>query len=142
MRALVDTNVWLDIIANREPFSFDSKGAVMICINEYIDISVVGTSLKDIFFLMDKAYGHAQAYEAVESILDIADVASVDGLVCKDALELERPDYEDGIIAAAALADKVDWIITRDTNAFKELGIPKLTPKGFIEAQGYDEILI
>lgn len=140
MRVLADTNVWLDVLTDREPFCFNSKGAIMVCINENIDISVVGTSLKDIFFLVDKAYGHEKAYAAVESILEIADVASVDGIVCKNALELERPDYEDGLIAAAALADKVDLILTRDTNAFKEFDIPKLTPQDFIETQGYEEI--
>lgn len=140
MRALVDTNVWLDILSGREPFYFHSKGAVMVCISEDVDISVVSTSLKDVFFLMERIYDSSQAYEAVESILEIADVASVDGLVCRDALKRERPDYEDGIIAAAAIADHVDCIITRDENAFVDLGMPKYRPAEFIEYMHYEEI--
>ncbi len=140
INVLVDTNVWLDILADREPFYFDSKGAVMICVDENIDISVVATSLKDIFFLIDKAYDHEKAYAAIELILEIANVSSVDEIVCKNALKFERLDYEDGIAAAAAIMDKVDLILTRDTRAFERLDIPKLTPKDFIISRGYDGV--
>lgn len=140
MKVLVDTNVWLDILTDREPFCRDSKVAVGICINEGIDLSVVGTSLKDVFFLIDRACGHDRAYEAIELILDIADVALVDKFICKDALDRERPDYEDGIIASAALADKVDVILTRDEKAFIDLGILRFAPTDFIKAKGYEPI--
>ncbi len=103
MKVLVDTNVWLDLILHRTPFEEDSKGCLMACVEESVDLCVAATSLKDIFYIASKCLDTSRAYEAVRLVLEISNAASVDDLVCrKKALELEKPDYEDGIIAAAA----------------------------------------
>lgn len=140
MKVLVDTNVWLDILAQREPFCAFSKGAIMACINDDHSVYVVATSLKDIFYLMERALGNAKAYEAIEDVLRIATVATVDELVCCSALHHERPDYEDGIIAASAIAEKADCILSRDASAFCGLDIPRYAPAEFLALLGYEEI--
>lgn len=48
MKVLVDTNVWLDLILHRAPFEEDSKGCLMACVEESVDLCVAATSLKDI----------------------------------------------------------------------------------------------
>ena len=140
MRALVDTNVWLDVITGRESFCETSKAAILACINDEVEVEVVATSLKDIFYLISRYADAQKAYTSVESILSIASVASVDGLVCSQALELERPDYEDGLIAAAAMTERVDCIISRDAKAFESIAIPKYDPVEFLRSQGYEKI--
>lgn len=140
MRALVDTNVWLDVVAERQPFYDLSKASILACINDEVKIDVVATSIKDIFYLVSRNFDSGSAYEAVDLVLSIANVASVDRLICSQALDLERPDYEDGIIAAVAYTENVDCIISRDAKAFESSSIPKYTPKEFLKVQGYKEI--
>lgn len=137
MTVLVDTNVWLDVITEREPFHSLSLGTLMACINDDVEMKIAATSIKDIFYITARYMGTDKAYEAIDMILTIASIASVDSLVCTHALELERPDLEDGIIAAVALAEQVDRIISRDTEAFNTIPITKNSPEEFLDAQGY-----
>lgn len=140
MRALVDTNVWIDMALEREEFVKNSRGAVGVCLLEGIDILIPGTSLKDIFYIVRKKRGLEAAYSSVEDVLQMAKVAPIDDMVCRRALELEQPDYEDGLVAAAGLLANVDIIITRDEQGFSELPIAKYSPAEFIQLQGYTEI--
>lgn len=137
---LVDTNVWVDIVLKRPQFYEDSLGCVMACIMEDVELLVVGTSLKDVFYWADKSAGTQAAYNAVELLLGIAGVATVDEPICRHAQQLERPDYEDGIVAACARAEGVDAIVTRDATAFASAGVGKYAPHELIEALGYEDI--
>ena len=125
---LIDTNVWIDIALRRPAFFADSMACVMACVEEGVDLYVVGTSLKDVFYWVEKSAGSEAAYQAVRLLLDIACVACVDSRVCEDALSLEKPDYEDGIIAACAALEHVDAIVSRDAAAFTSAATRKLTP--------------
>ena len=140
MGVLVDTNVWLDVLLHRQPFEALSRAMLMACIDDDIPLHVVSTSIMDIFYIMERAHNADAAYRAVESVLTLAAVSPVDAVVCERALDLERPDYEDGIVAAAALADKHDAIVSRDEKAFVDLPIPRFTPQGYLEHLGYEDI--
>ncbi len=140
MKVLFDTNVWLDIALGREGFYQDSFVALVDCLDEGDEICVAATSLKDVFFIVQRMEGTEVAYEAVEKMLELACALTVDDLVCRKAVELERPDYEDGIVAAAALADEVDCVVTRDSAAFQNLGIRRYTPTEFIQERGVEVI--
>lgn len=137
---LVDTNVWVDIALKRPDFFEDSFGVVAACIEEGMRIFVVGTSVKDVFYWAEKSAGSDAGYRALNMLFDIADVAAVDAAVCKGALELEQPDYEDGIIAACARAEQVDAIISRDPTAFSDASALKYAPCEFLSHLGYESI--
>ena len=92
------------------------------------------------FYFASKSAGADAGYRAIELILSIATLTQVDDIVCRNAIPLERPDYEDGIVAACVLAEKADAIVTRDENAFNSLGVPKYSPSEFIEARGFKPI--
>lgn len=134
---LVDTNVWVDIVLKRPAFFDESMGCVMACVEDGIGLYVVGTSLKDVFYWAEKSAGVEAAYRAVSLLFDLAQVATVDERACRDALSLERPDYEDGIVAACASLEHVDAIVSRDAQAFNDAAVPKYTPAQLIEKLGY-----
>lgn len=142
MKALVDTNVWLDLALDRDPFADDAEGALGICLLDGIEIVVAGTSLKDVFYLVSKLGNAGEAYDAVRRILEVATVGAVDRPVCESALSLERPDFEDGIVAAVALAEQCDAIISRDASALSSLPIRRFTPTEFIKDCGYEPVSI
>ncbi|HIW75601.1 MULTISPECIES: PIN domain-containing protein [Gordonibacter] len=135
---LVDTNVWVDIVLKRPDFVEDSLGAVMVCIDKGVRLLVVGTSVKDVFYWAAKSAGADAGYRALDLLFSIADIAAVDDPVCKQALTLEKPDYEDGIIAACAQVEQVDAILSRDAAAFNTRAIPKFTPTELIAHLGYE----
>lgn len=142
MKALVDTNVWLDVALDRRPFADDAEGAVGICLLDGIEMVVASTSLKDVFYLVSKLANAEKAYDAVRRILEVATIGSVDRPVCERALSLERPDFEDGIVAAVALAEQCDVIISRDASTFGSLPARRLSPAEFIKDRGYESLSI
>lgn len=136
MKVLFDTNVWLDIILGREGLLEASLAALYDCIDEGDDLCVAATSLKDVFFLVERLEGAEAAYESVERMLQLARPLAVDDAVCRRALLLERSDYEDGIVAAAAEAEQIECIVTRDEEAFHGLGVHRVSPLDFIKERG------
>ena len=142
MKALVDTNVWLDLALDRSPFADDAEGAVGICLLDNIEMVVAATSVKDVFYLVSKLTNAEKAYDAVRRILEVATIGSVDRPVCESALSLERPNFGDGIVAAVALAEQCDVIISRDDSAFGSLPARRLSPAEFIKDRGYESLSI
>ena len=78
MKVLFDTNVWLDIILSREGFWEASLTALYDCIDEDDDLCVIATSLKDVFFLVERLKDANVAYESVERMLELARPIAVD----------------------------------------------------------------
>ena len=138
MKVLFDTNVWLDIILSREGFWEASLTALYDCIDEDDDLCVIATSLKEVFFLVERLKDANVAYESVERMLELARPIAV----CRRALPLERPDYEDGIIAAAAEIEQIECIVTRDDDAFRDLGIHCVSPLEFIKERGTEVVAL
>jgi predicted nucleic acid-binding protein len=141
-KVMVDTNVWVDVVLDRPQFAAESKGALMACLEECDEILVAATSLKDVFYFAAKSAGTDAGYRAVELILDIATATQVDGIVCRNALALEKPDYEDGIVAACLAAEGADIILTRDRESFNELDAAKYSPAELLEARGFEPIVL
>ena len=100
----------------------------------------MGTSVKDVFYWAERSAGAEAGYRALSMLFDIADVAVVDGPVCKNAVSLERPDYEEGIISACARAEQVEVIVSRDETAFKDACAPKFTPRELLSHLGYEMV--
>ena len=113
-----------------------------ICLLDGIEMVVAATSLKDVLYLVSKLANAEKAYDAVRRILEVATIGSVDRPVCESALSLERPDFEDGIVAAVALAEQCDVIISRDASAFGSLAVRRLSPAEFIKDRGYESLSI
>lgn len=139
-KVLIDTNVWVDVALERDGFFEASRACLIACAHEDIDMYVVATSLKDVFYWVQKAVGAKKAYQAVAYFMDIAETCPVDGPLCRAAIDLERPDYEDGIIAACAISSSVEAIISRDKKAFKHLDIKCYTPAEFLDKTGWSLI--
>lgn len=72
----------------------------------------------------------------------MATIGSVDRPVCEGALSPERPDFGDGIVAAVALAEPCDVIISRDASAFGSLAARRLSPAEFIKDRGCESLSI
>lgn len=103
---------------------------------------MAATSLKDVFFLVERLKSANAAYESVERMLELARLIAVDEAVCRRALPLERSDYEDGIVAAAAEVEQIECVVTRDDSAFRNLGVHRVSPLEFIKERGTEIVFL
>ena len=85
-----------------------------------------------IHYLVRRELGAAQAKRIISSMLRVSRVATVNGQVIQDALELTWPDFEDSVTAAAALLAGCDFIVTRDLKGFRQSRVRCLTPEAAV----------
>jgi hypothetical protein len=65
--------------------------------------------------------------------MGLLQVAPVDAETCTKALGSDEPDFEHGIIRACAELNDVDFIVTRDKDAFAHSKVRSVTAAQYLE---------
>lgn len=123
MRVAFDTNVLLDTILDR-PEREAALKLMLAVAKEKIEGVVSANSITDLYYLSRKGIGDSGAREAVASILEMFDIAPVDGDTCFMALNTDMSDYEDAVLAVCAAVSQADYIATRDEGFIAASGSP------------------
>jgi predicted nucleic acid-binding protein len=136
VKILVDTNVILDVLADRAPFAGESARVL-----ERIERSddqgfVAGHTITTLFSLIDKRAGREEARDIVRQLLGLFTVVAVDRNRLLQALDLGLDDFEDGVQAACAEHASVDCLITRNKRDFEGAPCPVSSPAEFLAARG------
>jgi len=128
VRILVDTNVVLDLLLDRRPFS--ESAAVLF--SEIARGNVVGylgaTTITTIHYLAVKSVGSATADRHIRELLSLFEIAPVTRTILENALHAAFPDFEDAVLHAAAQHVGANFMVTRDATGFGKAAIPVFTP--------------
>lgn len=134
MRILIDTNVLLDYILLREPFTQDAQKIIDYCRQEILNGAMAAQSVADMFYILRKDIVIEQRRRILLRLCDILHVEGVDKnkLVC--ALENKNfTDFEDCLQTECALSFGADYIITRNVDDYVASEVPCITPKDFCD---------
>ena len=132
MRVLIDTNVFLDTILQREPFFRYSATVIAACRELIIQGSVAAQSVADMFYILRKDRTLAERRIILLDVCQIMDVQSIDKDKLVGALFNEDfSDFEDCLQAECASTFKADYIVTQNTKHFVHSPIPAITPEDF-----------
>ncbi len=129
MRILLDTNVVLDFLLNREPFIADAEVLFQSIDANQIDGFIAATTLTNIYYIVRKAEGSKVAQDAIAQILADLQICPVDRQILEHAVTLDFRDFEDAVQYACAIAHNVGAIVTRDLKDFTNSTIPALSPQ-------------
>lgn len=117
MKVLIDTNIILDFLLERELFLQDAEALFQAISSGQLVGYVTATTLTDIFYI---ARRHTQSFErareAVEISLATMEVCTVNRTVLEAALTSSIPDFEDAVQVASAVTEGLNAIVTRDRN--------------------------
>lgn len=129
MKILFDTNVVLDLLLDREPFS-DTAARLFSRVDEG-DLSgfISATTVTTVHYLARKTVGDRRARREIGNLMDLFDVAPVNLTVLEGALESKFTDFEDAVMYHAALNVNADGIVTRNAGDFKRATIPVYAPE-------------
>ncbi len=128
-RFLVDTNVALDVLLERQPH-FAASAAVWSAIETaQAEGYLAAHGITTIHYLAQKQLGTRRARRVIASLLQVFHVAPIDESVLRDALDHEGSDFEDAVTVAAARFSECDAIVTRDPKGFRAAELPVLTPE-------------
>lgn len=128
MRVLIDTNIVLDFLLQREPFSQDAELLFQaIDVGEVVGY-VTATTLTDIFYISRRhTRSIEQARQAVSETLTVMMICPVDRPVLESAFNSGLADFEDAVQIFSAVAQGLEAIVTRDAQGFLSSLIPVLS---------------
>lgn len=133
MKILLDTNVILDVLLDREPFKEDSLNAMKKAINEGHILYISASAVTDIFYILKKANGKTKAINYLKNLLSILNVAVVNENCILNALNSKINDYEDAVVDETAVYSSIDLILTRNIKDFKEAKTIVMTPSDYLK---------
>ena len=127
MKILLDTNIVLDVLMDRQPFS-DFAVELFSSVEEGALIGYLcGTTITTVYYLASRTLGAARAQEEIRKLLGLFEVAPVNRLVLEAALVGDFSDFEDAVIHEAACHVGADAIVTRNLKDYKKSRIPVYT---------------
>lgn len=128
MRVLVDTNIILDFLMQREPFFQDVELLFQaIDVGEIIGY-VTATTLTDIFYISRRhTRSVEQARQAVSEIMTAMMICPVDRVVLESAFNSGLADFEDAVQIFSAVIQGLEAIVSRDAQGFLSSPIPVLS---------------
>ncbi len=118
MKWLVDLNVLLDVIQQREPFFADSALVISRIVRGDVTGYIPGHELTTAYYVVSRYADREAANDLVDWLVGHFEVVAEDSTVFRRARELRFPDFEDAAVASAAEAAGCDCIVTRNTRDF------------------------
>jgi predicted nucleic acid-binding protein len=132
MRVLVDTNIFLDVLMEREPWLDKSLDVINWCGAHPGDAWIAWHSLSNLWYVGAKLVGKKSAGQQIDAILDCFDVAPAHSNAARRARQLNMLDFEDALQAAAAMECGAKQIITRNTADYKRSPVAAISPTSFL----------
>jgi predicted nucleic acid-binding protein len=128
-KVFLDTNIIVDLIADRKPFSKYSIEIFKKAEEKKINLFTSSHSIATTHYLFKKYLEEKLLRDVLYNLLDYVTVIAVDTDVLKKGLRSKHKDFEDSIqILCASTIEKIDCIVTRNTKDFRDSEILVLTP--------------
>ena len=130
---LVDTNVIIDLLLNRE--GADAAAALLDgAERREFKLSLCALSYTNIYYSLRKYLSHEERINCLTQISEVLLLAPVDGNVITAALHSGWSDFEDAVQYCAAISAGIsDGIVTRNEKDFALSKIPIIKPSEFVK---------
>lgn len=126
----LDTNVLIDFLADRKPFSLEAARLFNYSLKKKVTIYVSAVSYNNIYYILRQSTGHSKTMKILNELQEWTEMLDVTKEVIFKSLKSEFKDFEDSIqYNCAKRVTKIECIVTRDTKDFKFSSIPTMSPK-------------
>lgn len=133
MKIVLDTNIVLDTLANREPFFEMSHAVMQLVADGTVQGCITANSITDIHYILRKHLDKETLMTALRNLLDLFEIVALTRAECIGALELSMKDYEDALLSCCAKSCNAECIVTRNTKDFVESPVKAMTPEAFLK---------
>jgi len=133
MRALLDTNLFLDVILKRDKHYKDSSKIWSLISDKKLKGYISPISINNLYYILRRIIENKLVEKFIDQILDEFEIIPLTKEILKLARSLTNKDYEDSIQYFSAINFSCDFIITRNKSDFPHTGIKILNPSEFLE---------
>lgn len=125
----LDTNVVIDVLANRLPYSVIAARLFDMAEKGKINLFISALSYSNIYYILKKSYSHKETISLLKDLEALTVTLDVTNQVISKSLNSEFKDFEDAIQYYTAISAKIPAVIvTRDIKDYKTSELPVLTP--------------
>jgi len=131
----VDTDVIIDFLIDRKPFS--EQAAIILSLSEYKSIRVCASALTfaNCYYILRKLSSHTKVISKLSQLAEIVDIVDVTKKVIIDSLRSGFKDFEDAIQNESAKSNtQIKVLITRNIKDFYNSELSILTPELFLKS--------
>lgn len=132
MRAIIDTNVVLDVLLERDPFVKQAVEIFCLVEESRIDAFICATTVTTIDYLLVKSLPKSKARNALRRLISLFEIATVNRPVIERALVSKIQDFEDAVLNEAGQMAGVDFVITRNAKDFSKSSLKVCDPNEFL----------
>lgn len=134
IKVMIDTNIILDVFQQRNGF-YSNSAQVLNAIEAGDALGYIPAStMTDIFYIARKSTSSkAKAYEALNLVKSILNIAAVTPEDVDQAIEKGANDFEDCVLACCAKSCGCHYVVTRNKKDYQGFDIPAITPAEFLD---------
>ena len=137
MRVLIDTNVVVDVLQQREPWAQAGNRIFLSNANHLITGCLTAKELTDIYYFARKQFRGMEdvdkrARNVIENLMGLFEIIDTLSEDCRNAVAIKNNDYEDAVMIASAQRAEVDCIVTRNSEHYAAAQIPVYSPDSFL----------
>ena len=128
MKLLIDANILLDVLQNRENFVRASSMVWKLCETEQAKGYISALTFANLVYIMRKEMDAQRIEEVLHMLSLIFEFAELNDSDLFRAAALQWPDYEDAVQSVTAERIHADYIITRNVRDFSRSKVIAFTP--------------
>jgi predicted nucleic acid-binding protein len=129
----IDTEVVLDFLLNREPFSKYASIILSLSEEKKIKVYISPLTISNCYYILRKIASHAKVIKNLQKLLLITYITSMSRQDVAFALNSNYKDLEDALQYYSAISHaKIDVILTRNSKDYKNGELPVMTPETYL----------
>lgn len=132
MILLIDANILLDVLMNRQDFVKDSSMIWKLCETNQTKGYISALTIANLMYIMRKQLDPETIEKLLVQLKFIFDFTDFGVSDLQRAAEMKWTDFEDAVQSATAERLHADFIITRNVKDFRSSKIMALTPTEFL----------
>jgi predicted nucleic acid-binding protein len=125
----LDTNVVIDFLADRQPFSLQAARLFDLTIDGKVKIYISAVSYNNIYYVLRQSLSNSTTIKLLAELAEMTEITDVTNIIIRQSLKTDFKDYEDAIQYYCAISiPQIDFIVTRNAKDFKKSILPILSP--------------
>lgn len=131
-KVFLDTNIILDVMAQREPFNTAANAVLKLGIEGKILLCATPLTFANCVYILKRSYKHPKPVSVVKAYKQYIVALPMTDEQCDKALNSNQPDFEDMLQYESALEANCDYLVTRNQKHFPKDAMPIITAEDLL----------
>ncbi len=131
-KIFLDTNVIIDFLTDRKPFSIEAAKIFELSEKKELLIYISSLSVNNINYIVGRLLSKEEAKNLIKRLLPLVVILPIGGTTIERSIASEFKDFEDGLQNFCAEEGNIKTVITRDIKDYSTSALIIQTPSGFI----------